>query len=70
MNNGKPIFISDLGGVIYNYDADFNPEKHSERFQRTVAWYASHIPVYHNALQQYENGDVGTANDCGIVFSC
>ncbi|KKU43278.1 MAG: hypothetical protein UX61_C0025G0005 [Parcubacteria group bacterium GW2011_GWA2_46_7] len=42
MNMMKTI-VTDLGGVIYSFDPDFDAEKHSGKFAEVVQWYDTRV---------------------------
>jgi hypothetical protein len=61
MDNG--VIFCDLGGILYSFDKNFDPGKHSQVFHFFIEKYSRSVPQYADAVRLYDAGDIGLALD-------
>lgn len=57
MADERPVIISDLGGVIYSFDAGFDDVAHAAAFEKMLESYATD-PNFSDVLRKYREGDI------------
>ncbi|OHD12227.1 MAG: hypothetical protein A2Z96_03720 [Spirochaetes bacterium GWB1_48_6] len=59
--------VTDLGGVIYSFDPDFDAEKHSGKFAEVVQWYDTRVLGFTGALEAYRGGKIDRSLDIELL---